>query len=188
MLGGDIAVTSEPGVGSTFTVMIGVGDPAGGRMIDDLSKAMASGAYDEWTQPMILATGRVLLAEDSHDNQRLISYHLESMGVEVELATDGRIAVDKAMAAAAEGRAFGLILMDMQMPEMDGYAATHELRTRGYAGPIVALTANAMEQDRERCVEVGCDQFLSKPIQLDSFRKTVVHFLKPDRAQDHSRQ
>ncbi len=107
---------------------------------------------------------RVLLVEDHAVNRMMVEMMLRKAGVTVTTAEDGRQAVDRAWSAWQEQGGFDLVLMDMQMPVMDGYAATRELRRLGYTGRIVALTANAMTGDRERCIEAGCDDFLSKPV------------------------
>jgi CheY-like chemotaxis protein len=130
---------------------------------------------------------RILLAEDGPDNQRLISLLLKKAGVEVTVAQNGREAVDKVLAAmtgAEHGqqdaaRPFDLVLMDIQMPVMDGYEATRVLRRDGYRGPIIALTAHAMPQDVRHCLEAGCDFHLSKPIERDTLLNTVARFLEP---------
>jgi CheY-like chemotaxis protein len=97
--------------------------------------------------------------------------------LDVDVAQDGRVACQKALQSAAEGSPYHLILMDIQMPEVDGYEATRQLRAKGWCGPIIALTAHAMAGDRLKCLEVGCDGYLSKPIEKRSFLATVAQYL-----------
>jgi CheY-like chemotaxis protein len=124
------------------------------------------------------------LAEDGPDNQRLISFLLQKAGVEVTVVENGRIAVERALAASRCGRPFDIILMDMQMPVMDGYTATRTLRERGYTGAILALTAHAMEGDDEKCRVIGCDDYATKPIDRQTFLATVARWIKSNHTAD----
>jgi CheY-like chemotaxis protein len=95
----------------------------------------------------------------------------------VELADNGRIAFDLALAAQQAGSPFDLILMDMQMPVMDGYEATRTLRQHGYERPIIALTAHAMTEDRQKCMDAGCDDYFTKPIDPKTFVKLLKQWV-----------
>lgn len=154
LLGGDIVYRSEPGAGSVFTLTVGCG------------AASAPPAQDRAQAEL---RGRVLLAEDGIDNQRIISFHLRRAGATVEIVANGREALEQALAADPP---FDLIVMDMQMPELDGYAATARLRAAGYRGAVVALTAHAAAGDRERCLAAGCDDFATKPIDRERLLET----------------
>ena len=165
-LGGDITVTSKAGVGSTFTVVVATGPLKDIRFLEHPSETeiSRSSARKESATTAIRLDCRVLLAEDGPDNRRLISFLLKKAGAEVTTAENGQIAYDLALAAREEGRPFDVILMDMQMPVLDGYDATTRLREAYYSGPIIALTAHAMSTDREKCLDCGCDDYLSKPL------------------------
>lgn len=113
------------------------------------------------TRPSIRLDGRVLLAEDGEDNQRLLMAFLKSAGVQVTLAVDGAEAV---RLSKEINYGYDLVLMDMQMPIMDGYQATGVLRHAGYARPIIAVTANAAAEDRAKAMAAGCSDYLTKPI------------------------
>jgi CheY-like chemotaxis protein len=118
--------------------------------------------------PIFVSTAAFLLVEDGADNQRLLGMQLGDAGAQVASALGGRIAVD-----LATTQTFDLILMDMQMPVMDGYAATMELRRRGLTTPIIALTAYAMAEDRDKCLAAGCSGYLTKPVDEEKLLWTV---------------
>jgi PAS domain S-box-containing protein len=166
-LGGDIQATSLPGEGSTFIFTLETQLPAPVRMLNDLSEMAAARVSHtpQWPMPAIVKLrGRVLLAEDGADNQTLISMILRKAGAQVDLTPNGRLAVEKALAAMSAGTPYDAILMDIQMPEMDGYQATRQLRQTGYKYPIIALTAHAMAEDRQKCLDAGCDDYATKPV------------------------
>lgn len=127
---------------------------------------------------------RVLLVEDGRDNRRLISHILKRHQMVVTLAENGAEGRDRALESLAEMRPYDVILMDMQMPIMDGYSATKELRAAGYEAPIVALTAHAMSGDRKRCIEAGCDEYLRKPIDRKLLIELVLQFACPESLAD----
>jgi len=165
-LGGDIQVTSLPGQGSTFTFTMKAGLPQPVRILNELSDMAPHASHQPQSAcpAVVKLGGRVLLAEDGPDNQLLISTVIRRAGAEVDLAVNGLVAVEKALAARLAGVGYDAILMDMQMPEMDGYEATRKLRLAGYTGAIIALTAHAMAGDRARCIDAGCDDYATKPI------------------------
>jgi CheY-like chemotaxis protein/HPt (histidine-containing phosphotransfer) domain-containing protein len=107
----------------------------------------------------------------------VISYYVKKAGLEIEVAGDGRQACQIATAAMEQGHPFDAILMDMQMPELDGYTAAATLRSRGYRGPIIALTAHAMAHDRAKCLQSGCTDYLSKPVDRQVLIDTLAAHL-----------
>ncbi len=184
MLGGDIAVESEPGKGSRFSLTISTGPVEAETFVDpaeqlrrheaDWNDEQARG--DEGSERM---EARILLAEDGLDNQRLVAAILSRIGAEVLVADNGQAAVHMALQAEQRGRGFDLILMDVQMPVLDGYAATAQLRQRGFAKPIVAFTAHALTEERQRCMEAGCDDHLAKPVDREALVACVRKHLSP---------
>ena len=162
LMGGSLTIQSQPGEGNTFTLTIPTGSLEGIEMLADVSEAVLDvrgPARESGPVLRLLGGVRVLLAEDGPDNQRLISTVLRKANATVEVVENGRLAVDAALAEP-----FDVILMDMQMPEMDGYDAATLLREKGYGGPVLALTAHALLEDRQRCLDAGCDDYLTKPI------------------------
>ncbi|MGD0464631.1 MAG: ATP-binding protein [Tepidisphaeraceae bacterium] len=177
-LGGEITVESAPGRGSRFTLTVATGSLAGVKLVSPGSETVAETHRPEALETMPLDC-RILLAEDAQDNQILICHFLHSAGAEVTVADNGRIACEKvAETIGAPGAVgFDLILMDIEMPELDGYGAAAKLRSRGYRGPIIALTANAMATDREKCIRAGCTDYLSKPFSRELLLETVRRHL-----------
>ena len=172
-MGGDIRVlSSEVGTGSRFRATVAAGSLEGVKWIDSPRLSTFTPKYEPEDSPAVPAQclngRRILLAEDGPDNQRLIAHVLNRAGAEVIVADNGKVAISFALAAPDEDLGpFDLILMDMQMPVMDGYAATKLLRRRGHAGPIIALTAHAMAGDREKCLQAGCTDYATKPIDRE---------------------
>ena len=178
LLGGTISVLSAEGLGATFEFDIPTGPIEGTPMIDSPEIATSSPrSAPRMTADVLQVAAEVLLVEDGPDNRRLISHHLKKAGVQVTTAENGQLAIE---AVDRREKPFDLILMDMQMPVLDGYSTTTELRKCGYEGEIVALTAHAMTGDRERCLEAGCDGYLTKPIDAAQLIETVR------RAAEHS--
>ncbi len=181
ILGGDVTVVeSRPGVGTRVRVSVSTGSLEGVRMLEAPTESLAhvdhagEAASDEG---LALSGCRILLAEDGPDNQRLISHILRKAGANVTIVENGQLAVEAALTAWEAGSPFHVITMDMQMPVKDGYTAARELRAKGYAGPIIALTAHAMASDRERCINAGCDDYASKPInRKDLIERIAARF------------
>lgn len=130
-----------------------------------------------------LAGMRILLAEDGPDIRRLLMHFLTKAGAAVETAQHGCEAVEMALNAADAGQAYEAIIMDMQMPVMDGYDATRSLRTIGYDGVIIAATAHAMSGDREKCLEAGCTHYITKPVNREQLIRLVVETVAAHRAE-----
>ena len=175
MLGGTLTLVSALGEGSRFTLTISA-ELDGVDMHTDLpgqSDVSSTGVspYSAGTVPRL--SGRVLVAEDNPDNQQLIALYLENAGIEATITENGKYAVEQALAGD-----FDMVLMDMQMPEMDGVEATRLLRATGYGRPILALTANATAESRDVSHDAGCDGFLTKPIVREHFYQALSGYLE----------
>jgi len=180
LMGGEVSVKSQVGKGSVFTLMI----PAG----VDVNNQSQLGEehmkeYTNLSNPTSTKTyfGRVLIAEDAPANQKLIMALLRKAGLEPILVEDGQQAVE-----AATGQSFNLIFMDIHMPVMNGYEATEAIRHKGITAPIVALTANAMKGDEEKCLAAGCDGYLSKPISQDKLHAVLAKYLSAPPTENES--
>jgi two-component system sensor histidine kinase/response regulator len=174
-LGGDVTVESELGLGSVFRVTLETGPLDGVRILDvPPTETIASrrrATADSLTCAQ-LQSARILVVEDGETNRDLMMVVLQDAGAAVVCAENGLLGVE-----AASRKPFDLILMDMQMPVMDGYAATRRLREQGCRLPIIALTAHAMRGDEIKCREAGCSGYLTKPIDVDVLLQTVASAL-----------
>lgn len=177
LLGGTLILESSIGEGSSFTVNVPVTAIA--------AQMPAERANNENKVPTEKPGNdglRVLVAEDYDINQMLVQAMADQAGIEVALAEDGEVAVAMAERAEAEGKPFSMVMMDLQMPNMDGYEAVRQLRANGFDAerlPIVAMTANAFPEDLEKCLEVGMQAHLAKPVSFEDFRKTIEQWSAP---------
>ncbi len=183
MLGGDVGlVETQPGRGTRFRASVATGSLAGVRLLADPAAAAVvvhrSNKNASESDELPCGGGRVLLAEDGPDNQRLIAHLLRKAGASVTVVDNGQQALDAALAASTAGQPYDVILMDMQMPVMDGYEATRRLRRSDYAGPIIALTAHAMAADRDKCLSAGCDDYAPKPIERGQLVRQVGRWIQ----------
>ena len=178
LLEGTLDVQSAPGRGSVFRLSVPTGPIDGVAMVGEFAEAPADDTPPSTVRrvPGLVPSCRVLLAEDGTDNQVLVTAFLTKAGAKVKVVTDGEQAMREAAAAADAGDPYDVVLMDMQMPVMDGYSATSKLRLAGYTGAIVALTAHAMAGDRERCESAGCDDYLTKPVDRAQLTATIARF------------
>ncbi|MFZ5775194.1 MAG: ATP-binding protein [Thermodesulfobacteriota bacterium] len=165
MMGGVVGVESEAGRGSTFWCEIPF-PLARGEAVVLPRKTVEIASEDA-------LSGRVLLVEDNKVNQLVAKKMLSSLGLGVEVAENGQLALD---ALAAGG--YDLVLMDCQMPVLDGYAATRRFRELGGRIPVIAMTANAMEGDRQKCLDAGMDDHLAKPVQKETLRAMLLKWLR----------
>ncbi|MCA9105739.1 MAG: response regulator [Planctomycetales bacterium] len=178
LLGGDLSVDSKVGAGSVFSIEFSTGSLDQAIWADRWSVRRTARATASASTPKShRLAGRFLVVEDGLDNQRLIKLVLEKLDAEVTVVENGKEGVDAALEAVRTGRPYDIILMDMQMPVMDGYTATAHLRQQGYERPIIALTAHAMHGEANRCLKAGCDAYLSKPINRTQFYDELSRWL-----------
>ncbi len=162
LLGGKISVRSQPGGGSVFEFTLPADEA------DEVwNSESGSGLHKLLERPLAETPylgGRVLIAEDNESISKFLAYRLGKSGSEVAIAQDGQEALDLALASHRSGKPFDWVLMDLQMPKLDGFEATRQLRREGYRGPIIALTAYANNEHKEECLRFGCDDHISKPV------------------------
>jgi CheY-like chemotaxis protein len=175
-LGGDVEVTSQLDKGSTFTLTIDAGPLKGMHMLQSPDSPSSAEQELSSMEHNVLLYGRVLLVEDVPDVCVALRYILRWMNLESDVADSGDLACEMAEKSRADGRPYDLILMDIQMPGMNGYGATRWLRQHGWEGPIVALTAHALVGDREKCLEAGCNDYIAKPITGSGLRNALLRY------------
>jgi signal transduction histidine kinase/CheY-like chemotaxis protein len=175
LMGGSVTlVRSAPGAGSCFRLKLPLEATPGARTMSSFDPGAPARSNQSDAAQL---DARVLLVEDGPDNQRLIAAYLSRAGARVDIAGHGRIALDLLERAEREGDAYDLVVTDMQMPEMDGYTLARTIRQRGDATPIVALTAHALADERQRCLDAGCDAYLTKPIDRASLIRACADAL-----------
>ncbi|MGK0203179.1 MAG: two-component system sensor histidine kinase/response regulator [Planctomycetota bacterium] len=180
LLGGDVAVRTSTADGSCFDVTIAIGNLGDTQLVDDPSKMDAGAMGAPSTPDSEYARGaRVLLVEDGLDNQRLITAILRRAGCDVDIAGNGQECLDRVADSAIP---YDVLLMDVQMPVMDGRTATRTLRQEGSSVPVIALTASASNDDEQACMRAGCDAFLTKPLDRKLLVRTIGKFAKREQA------
>jgi PAS domain S-box-containing protein len=172
-LGGDITVESRPGKGSTFKVTLATGDLQGVFFLQPEAVAAAAQKVEAGDRPCWqFPEARVLIVDDGAENRELLRLLLQEAGLMVDEAENGLVGVEKAAAGH-----YDLILMDVNMPVLDGFAATQRLRQQGLKTPIIALTANAMKGSEQECLDAGYSGYFSKPIEIDHFMQRMAELL-----------
>jgi len=171
-LGGDITVASEKGKGSKFTITIDVGIEQNKLEMIHATPTQETFLNNKSAHHHIQLNGHILLVEDNTENQRLITKSISKIGLTSDIAENGKIGVEKALSGN-----YNLILMDIQMPVMGGLEAIRKLRDHGYTVPIIGITANAMQEDKNSCFAAGADNYLTKPLDFSHFYEVLSTYL-----------
>lgn len=176
LLGGNIEIESVYGQGSSFILTLDAKTMLAERSSGGQTQSAGLGKRSAASKDALEGC-HVLLAEDGKDNQKLISVYLKRAGARVTIVENGQLAIDAVLGQNASDP-FNLVLMDIQMPEVDGHEATRRLREEGCTLPIIALTAHAMPSDRVKCLNIGCDAYLAKPLNVDELILTCQLYFK----------
>jgi len=171
LLGGRIYVRSESGRGAVFTIELPVGVDVNQRAVVNRYDALEQLQKDQ-SEPSLPVSRRALVAEDAKANQALIQVLLQKMGFEVTIVEDGQQAIEQ-----VRKEAFDIIFMDMQMPVMNGYDATQQIKAMGIRTPVIAVTAHAMKGDEQKCFDAGCDDYIAKPIDRKKMEQIISEHL-----------
>ena len=174
MLNGTLSVSSSVNKGSCFRISLRMKEVENNKYIEAKDIKPHNDVWDHEVFEPHQLQGKILVAEDNEDIRALVKLIIKKLGITPEIVENGELAVAKALESD-----FDLVLLDIQMPVMDGLTAVKELRKRGYHKPVVAMTANAMQKDRDECSVAGFDSFVCKPIDRKNLYDVISEFLKP---------
>lgn len=180
-IGGDLRVESELGQGSCFTLVLPIETTGSERLEIDASpcpQSFQNNRDDVSDTEFPSINGKILLADDRRDVWRVGKYFLEKCGAAVTVVENGKQAVEAVIEAASRNAPFSLVLMDMQMPIMTGHEAVRELRRLGFELPIIALSADAMQSERDACIKMGCNEYFPKPINGPRLMNSIASFIR----------
>ena len=175
LLGGELKVSSKIESGSVFSIILPARIKTGSVELMDKHDVISADDKPQQNVNQIHLAGKILVAEDNEANLMLVQKMLEKMGMEIVAVRNGREAVTKVFEEE-----FDIVLMDMQMPKMNGFEATEAIREKGMKIPIFALTANAMKDDEQKCLDAGCDEYISKPVNWKRLSVLIEKYIGPE--------